>query len=229
MQGLRALALALAAGGLGAGAVSAQVPEGPFPLGEGQLPLGMATPILTLDQERLFEDSAFGRRVVAELEAASRALSAENRRLEEELAAEERALTERRPDLPPDEFRALADEFDSRVEQIRRTQEDKSLALAQYRYAEGQRFFELAVPILMQIVIESGAVAVLDNRAIFLAAEQIDMTDLAIARIDAAIGSGAEEAPDAPPAESAPEAEPPATVSPEGGPPLELPDPVAPE
>ncbi len=219
-----AVALAAAVSLLLAAVASAQ------PEADTTFPLGQPSPILTLDQERLFEDSAFGQRVRDEVEEAARALAAENRRLEEELSDEELALTERRAELAPEEFRELADAFDARVAEIRATQESKNRALSEFQEAETQRFFSLIAPILTAMVRERGAVALLDRRAIFIAADRIDVTDAAIARADAEIGTGADTAPpilpDEPEPAEAPDAAPPPA---EGGPPLELPDPITTE
>ena len=57
------------------------------------------SPVLTIDSERMFRESAFGRRVSAEIEARSIELAAENREIEAALEAEERELTEQRPDM----------------------------------------------------------------------------------------------------------------------------------
>jgi Skp family chaperone for outer membrane proteins len=153
------------------------------------------SPVLTLDEERLFTGSAFGKRVLAELMAAERELAAENRALEEELVAAERALTEQRPTTPPDVFRGLADAFDARVQQVRQTQDAKARELARRRDAERQRFFEAAVPVLGDLAREAGAVAILSRQAIILSFDRIDVTDAAIARLDATLGDGRE--PDA--------------------------------
>ncbi len=149
------------------------------------------SPILTLDEERVFSGSAFGRRVQAEIAAAEAALAAENRRLEEELAAEERALTDRRAALEPAAFRALADAFDARVQEVRRMQEAKARDIARRRDAERQRFIEAAGPVLGEIARDAGAVAILSDQAIVLAFDRIDITDAAIARLDATLGTGA--------------------------------------
>jgi len=193
------------------------------------LSLGVGPPVVTLDQERLFADSAFGRRVTGAVEEAVRNLAAENRSLEETLAAEERALTELRATLPPDEFRALADAFDARVEGIRARQESRSRAIADYRDAERQRFFELALPVLAQAVAEAGAVAVLDTRAIVLALDDIDITDRVLARLDTTLGDGAGPGPSQPElAEPEPGSRPPMPrPAPPVGPPLALPEPPA--
>lgn len=176
--------------------------------GEGQAgatPLRLAAPVLTIDPDRLFAASALGRRFAAELEAASRELAAENRAIEARLTAEERALTERRASLPPAEFRALAEAFDARVEEIRREQEAKSRALARQREEDRQRFIEAALPVLAAVMAEAGAAVILDRRAVFLSFEEIDVTDLVIERLDAAFPPDAPAPEGAPGPEAAPE------------------------
>ncbi len=81
--------------------------------------------ILTLDQERLFEESQWGQRALAEINADSSDLAAENRRIEAELSAEEQDLANRRATMAAQEFRALADAFDAKVVEIRRNQDAK--------------------------------------------------------------------------------------------------------
>lgn len=161
--------------------------------------LVVPSPVLTIDQEALFERSAFGRRAQAEFEEASAALAAENRRIEAELEAEERRLTDERPGMDPTEFRELAAAFDGRVVEIRRTQDQKARELGRRPEEARQEFFRSAVPVLTELVRERAAVAILDSRAVILSAEAIDITEEAIRRIDAALGDGAEspEAPDA--------------------------------
>ncbi|MDZ7576268.1 MAG: OmpH family outer membrane protein [Pseudotabrizicola sp.] len=144
--------------------------------------------VVTLDRIRLFEDSLVGRAILQQVEAASADLIAENRRLEAALEAEERALTERRANLPTDEFRELAREFDTRVEELRVAQEAKSRALTRARDAEQQRFFEAAVPVLAELMQDLGAVAIIDRSAVILSFDRIDITDQAIARLDAELG-----------------------------------------
>ena len=152
--------------------------------------LGVTSALVTLDQERLFEDSAFGRRVDATLAETSRALAAENREIESALIEEERALTEARPNLSPEEFRARADAFDARVTALRTRQENRARALGIWREIEQQRFFEAALPVLSQLLRDIGAVAILDSRAILFALEEADVTGRAIERIDALLGDG---------------------------------------
>jgi len=155
-------------------------------------------PVLTLDQERLYEESAFGRRVAAEIDAASADLAAENRQIEAELLAEEQDLTDRRAAMDPEAFRALADAFDQKAVGFRRQQDAKARALQRRDEAERAVFFRAVTPILADLVTELGAVAILDERAILFAAPSIDVTDRAVARIDARIGAGEDLSPPGP-------------------------------
>ncbi|MDH3264084.1 MAG: OmpH family outer membrane protein [Paracoccaceae bacterium] len=159
--------------------------------------LVVPSPVLTIDQEALFERSAFGKRAQADFEAASAALAAENRRIEADLEAEERTLTAERPGMDSTEFRDLAAAFDARVVEIRRTQDQKARDLGRRPEEARQEFFRAALPVLTELVRERGAVAILDSRAVILSAEAIDITEEAIGKIDAALGDGA-QAPEAP-------------------------------
>lgn len=151
-------------------------------------------PVLTLDQERLFTGSRFGKAVLARHQADLDALLAENRRIEAALEAEELDLTERRARLPAEEFQALATAFDAKAEDIRTAQNAKDRALTQRLDQERQRFYETAAPVLADILREAGAMAIIDKRAVVLSFDAIDMTDAAIARLDATLGDGS--APD---------------------------------
>ena len=117
-------------------------------------------------------------------------MAAENRQIEGELTVEERTLTDRRATMTPDEFRAAADAFDAKVTEIRQTQDAKLRAIGRLQETERQRFFAAAFPVIGEVVRSRGAVAVLDSRAIFLAADAIDITDILIERIDTELGAG---------------------------------------
>lgn len=148
--------------------------------------------ILVLDQERFFSQSLFGQRVQAEIDAAGQSLAAENRGIEAELTAEEQDLDARRADMTRAEFSVLAAEFDARVERIRTEQDAKTRVLSGAAESARQQFFELAVPILLEIAAERNAAAILDRRSVLLAAGAVDITDVAIASVDETLGTGPE-------------------------------------
>jgi len=146
--------------------------------------------IVVLDRDALYTNSLFGQRIRREIEAASQALSLENRRIEAALVAEEQALTDQRAQMDPAAFRAMADEFDTRVEDIRQAQDVKGRALAQQAEQASQLFFEFAGPVLTELAQRTGALVVLDRRTVLAAADQVDITLRAIAEVDRVVGQG---------------------------------------
>ena len=190
---MRALAVVLAmlAGSAGAQDLSpgAPVQAGPQP-----------APVVVINREAVLTGTALGRSMLAEIDAASAALAAENRAIEAELTAEEEELTRRRPSLPPDEFRALADTFDARVQAIRETQDAKTRDLFARRERLGEMFWDQVLPLLGEVAASRGALVVLDRTDVFLSSDTIDITAATIARIDSArpvsaAESGGDEAP----------------------------------
>jgi Skp family chaperone for outer membrane proteins len=184
------LALAVALLGIGAHGVPAQVTTGGI---DAQVPPGSSTSILVINQERFLSQSVYGQRIQREVEAAGTALAAENRRIEARLTEEEQLLTERRATMTPDAFRPIAEEFDTRVNGIRDAQEAKGRALQQQAEAAQQRFFEIAFPVLIEILQARGATILMDSRTVLLSAEGVDITEAAIALVDERIGEGAPE------------------------------------
>ncbi|MEM9576777.1 MAG: OmpH family outer membrane protein [Pseudomonadota bacterium] len=174
MRRLRtSLAAVLVAASLGHGAMA-----------EGSARLPVASPILTIDSDRLFEDSAFGRQIIAEIEQLGAALSAENRQIEEDLTREERELTELRPTMNPEEFRTLADAFDAKVTETRRTQDAKSRAMNSKLEERRVVFLNAAAPVLEQLMREAGAAVVLERRSVFISSNAVDITLIAIERLN---------------------------------------------
>ncbi len=142
--------------------------------------------LLTVEPERLLTGSEAGKRLMAAFDTESQALAAENRRIEAELSREEKDLTERRPKLAPKEFSKMADAFDSKVQEIRKTQDAKARDLIRRREAARQKFLNDSLSVLAALIREHGATVVLDRATVFLSADSIDITDEAIRRIDAA-------------------------------------------
>lgn len=167
-------------------------------------PASPASAILTIDQERLYNESAWGKRATRHLADISASLAAENRDLEAKLVAEEKALSDARPKMDPTAFRKAADDFDARVVDLRREQEAKGRAIGRIGEAERKTFYTAALPVMGEVLRERGAVVVLDSRAIFVSADSIDVTSEMIASIDAKIGAG-EDAEDPAPETDAPE------------------------
>lgn len=154
-----------------------------------------APQVLTLDEERLYASSLYGQALEARALEASQALAAENRKIEAELSAEEARLTVQRPTMSAEAFATLAEDFDAKVERIRAEQQSKAEKLVADRDAGRKDFFSAAIPVLAELMRQEGAYAILNRGAVILSFDAIDITDRAIAAIDAKLGDGTKPAP----------------------------------
>lgn len=149
-----------------------------------------ALPFVTLDDTRLFSQSLYGKRLLADLDSNRKRLATENRRLEGELTARELALTQKRTQVSPSDFRALADVFNKDVQRHRAEQLTKEQDLFRQHEEDRQRFRIVANQILAEVMAERGALAVIAEEAILLGFRDIDITDAAVARLDERVGEG---------------------------------------
>ena len=155
-------------------------------------PVGVApaSTVVVLDRDLLFSQSRFGQRISRDIEEASEDLAAENQAIQADLEAEELALTARRDAMEMEAFRGLATAFDERVTRIRQTQDAKARAIGQETERAQQVFLEQVNPVLVQLARETGALVILDRRNVIASADQVDITTLALERIDAVLGEG---------------------------------------
>jgi Skp family chaperone for outer membrane proteins len=157
-------------------------------------------PILVFDQQVLFTESQFGKAALARRQQAEDALIAENLRIEGGLEQEERDLTARRATLSHPEFRALADAFDEKVEGVRAAQRAKYDEITAAFDADQKAFLQATLPIFRTLMRETGAIVIVDKKAVFMSLQSIDITQQAITRLNAAIGDGAGMVPQPAPA-----------------------------
>lgn len=164
------------------------LPNSTIAADDGAVPV--MAPILTLDQDRLYLESAWGQRAQAVLTAEGDKIAAENERLTRLLSREEADLTERRAGLPAAEFRRLAENFDIRATEIRRARAEVVQALNAWAEEDRVAFFRAALPAMGQAMQDRGAVAVLDRRTVFVSLDAIDVTEDLVAVMDDQVGDG---------------------------------------
>jgi len=179
-MGLRKYALALMlCAGIGVQAVAQDAP------------LGMpVSSVVVIDTDALYRGTKMGQRIAADLDQRARVLQTENERITKALTAEEKSLTERRPSMDPAAFRKEAAEFDKRVQGIRRTRDSAIAAFEADRDGAPRLFIEQVRNLIGDVMVERGAVAVLDQRIVFLSLGSVDITQAVIARIDETLGDG---------------------------------------
>ncbi|MBB3994563.1 Skp family chaperone for outer membrane proteins [Sulfitobacter undariae] len=149
-----------------------------------------ASTVVTIDREKLFLNSDFGKRVAREVEAAGNELAAENRRIEADLADAEQELTDLRATMSVTDFRPLADAFDTRVQTTRQAQAAKTRALNALLGQERDVFLNAAAPVIETLMKEIGVSVVLDRRTVFSSAASSDITEDAIQRLNDDLGEG---------------------------------------
>ncbi len=140
--------------------------------------------VATIDQDKLFSDSLFGKAYNKNFIKNTNTLAEENRRIEKELTDEETELTEKRKTLSNDAFRKLAATFNDKVETIRRDQSQKLKNLNASRVQAQLAFFVKAKPIIIDLMNERGIMFILNKQAVFMSGSSGDITDSAIERID---------------------------------------------
>lgn len=144
---------------------------------------------LVLNQERLLTNSARGKALLAEEEAARDQLRSDARAIETAFEAEEKRLTEQRAGMDAAAFRALADDFDARVVAARRDQDARASALAVEFDQRRRQFYADVAPVLVGVMETLGAQAIFDESSVLLADQALNITDAVIAAIDRA-GAG---------------------------------------
>ena len=155
---------------------------------------GRAQPIaggvVAMNLEQVFSQTMLGKRMRADHSAAVARMETCNDNLRILLEAEEARLAELRSDMPADEFRGLADAFDAEVRRIR-TARARSAEALERSWSEAHIAFLRAVQgVLGRILTERGGAVLLDNSALLLATNEVDITSEAILRIDEALGDG---------------------------------------
>ncbi len=143
-----------------------------------------------LDPDRMLQGSVLGQQIIAQNAEAEQALDAENTALADQLVIEERELTELRASLTPEEFRTRADAFEARVDEIRAERSQRSAELTQASEAALQQFFDMALPVLDQLMAEEGIIGLIRPEMMILWADWLDITDLAIERLDTVYAQG---------------------------------------
>lgn len=150
------------------------------------------SPILIIDRDRVFFETLYGRRLTAELAEQAAAVQAENEAIVETLTQEERSLTLRRPEMTAEAFQAEADAFDQKVQEVRRARDAKTVDLQLANTDARSQFEERIQAIIGAIMVERGASMIVEQRNVFLSVRSVNITDAAIARVDAELGDGSE-------------------------------------
>ena len=140
--------------------------------------------IAVLDQDALFSESEWGKKILKEVENQVSKLSDENRSIETALELEESKLTKVRKTISKIEFDVLAIKFDEKVKKIRLEQADKQRKINIFLNENRKLFFERVTPILLDYINELGIEVLLNKDTVALASLGSDITISAINKIN---------------------------------------------
>ncbi len=149
-----------------------------------------ASPILTLDQDALYQRSLYGKALRAKIAQEVAKLDADSRRVDAELEAEEHALTQKRGQMLAADFAPLAAAFDKKAQELR-AQNAAAVEALRLKEQDGRKeFFTVAAKVLGDFMVERGAAAIIDKGAVIVSLRGLDVTDAVVARIDEVLGDG---------------------------------------
>ena len=140
--------------------------------------------ILYLNQSRVYSESVFGTNLEELFRGESNKLVEQNRRLTKELETEEQRLTNEREGMPLVEFKLLAQNFNTRVEKVRREQKEKSDTLKYKLEEEREYFFNAVYPLLLEFVSKTNATGILDASVVIVGNSKLDVTNKVISIIN---------------------------------------------
>ena len=141
--------------------------------------------VLVLSQDDLFKKSVAGRALLKVFEEKQALLFSEASKVEQDFILEEQKLTDQRLILAPADFQVLADEFDSKVEKMRKFRTNKDKKLQQDFIRWRKKFVQIVLPIVRELMAQYEASLVIDtiNRGLIYD-QTIDVTDIIIKRLD---------------------------------------------
>jgi Skp family chaperone for outer membrane proteins len=140
--------------------------------------------IAVLDQDALFSESEWGKKLLQNVENQVTQLSNENRTIETSLELEESELTKARKTISKIEFDVLTIKFDEKVKKIRLEQADKQRKINFFLNENRKLFFEKVTPILLDYINELGIEVLLNKDTVALASLGSDITISAINKIN---------------------------------------------
>lgn len=141
--------------------------------------------ILVLSQDDLFKKSDPGRAILKIFEEKQSKLLAEAATIEQQLIMEEKNLTEQRGKLNSEDFQILAEQFDIKVEKMRKSRADKDKKLQKNFAIWRKKFVQIVLPIIREQMSRFNALVVLDsNNRGLIYDKKVDVTNVVIKRLN---------------------------------------------
>lgn len=146
----------------------------------------MADQVLIVDMTRLMNESAPAQRIKARADALRVDLNQQIDTRRQELRDEEQEMVKLRETLEREAFNERAAAFEQRVRELKRDARQLSDNLQRTLRRAEEQLRRATTPILINIMSERGARVMLEKRDVVLSANNLDVTEEAIRRLNAA-------------------------------------------
>jgi outer membrane protein len=145
--------------------------------------------ILFVDRTAVLRRSAVGKSVAAQVEELARRMESEFGPENQKLQADMQALQKDAPAMTPETRQETIRQLEARREAFQKKVQERQAAIQAGQNAVRTQIEKALGPILEKIMAERGANVLLDRGAVVLGSGDLDVTDLVITRLDAALPS----------------------------------------
>lgn len=148
-----------------------------------------AAVILFVDRTAVLRRSAVGKSVAAQVEELARKMESEFGPENQKLQADFQTLQTDAPVMAPEKRQETIRQLEARREAFQKKVQERQAAIQAGQNAVRTQIEKAIGPILEKIMAERGANVLLDRGAVVLGSGDLDVTDLVITRLDAALPS----------------------------------------
>ncbi|MEL6316059.1 MAG: OmpH family outer membrane protein [Pseudomonadota bacterium] len=157
-----------------------------------------APAVLVVNIDRVLKVSSAGASIQRQAEEMRDSFQRNLKEREDALLSEERSLAEVRESLDRDTFETRARAFEENVRKLRRDRREIGEGVQRAFFRATAELKRRLQPVLIEIMNERKAGVMLDTREVLLSATALDVTEEAIAKLDAVVGDITLEAPETP-------------------------------
>ncbi len=140
--------------------------------------------ILVIDRSTILRQSAAGKDMIAQIDTLTKSAEAEFKGEDQRLRSDAQALQQQMAVLAPEVRAQKSREFNDRQQALQKKVQDRQAQIQAGVYKARKQIEDALGPILEQIMAERSANFLLDRNAVVLGTLDVDVTGLAVQRLD---------------------------------------------
>jgi Skp family chaperone for outer membrane proteins len=140
--------------------------------------------ILVIDRSTILRQSAAGKDMIAQIDALTKAAEAEFKGEDQKLRSDAQALQQQMAVLAPEVRAQKSREFNDRQQALQKKVQDRQAQIQAGVYVARKKIEDALGPILEQLMAERGANFLIDRNAVVLGTVDVDVTGVAVQRLD---------------------------------------------